>query len=127
MDELRAAMVVGARSASFQMLSDLVNRLPAMLVPRWVDTPSQPIAIDDVVAYLAASLRTPLAGQRTIIEIGGPDVMTYRRMIEILAERRGRRPTDHRRPAVLTRGSPSLWLVFATFVPAALARPLIEG
>lgn len=124
--ELRAAMVVGARSASFQMLSDLVNRLPAMLVPRWVDTPSQPIAIDDVVAYLAASLETPLAGQRTIIEIGGPDVMTYRRMIEILAERRGRRPLIVGVP-LLTPWLSSLWCGLTTSVPAALARPLIEG
>ncbi|MDH4112743.1 MAG: NAD(P)H-binding protein, partial [Actinomycetota bacterium] len=90
--EFRAAMVVSADSASFTMLTDLVNRLPAMVVPRWVNTPTQPIAIDDVLAYLVAGLEVPLDGSRTIVEIGGPDVTTYRAMIETVAAERGRHP-----------------------------------
>src|SRR5688572_4083816 len=87
--EFRAAMVVSADSASFTMLTDLVNRLPAMIVPRWVDTPSQPIAVHDVLSYLVAGLETPLDRARTIVEIGGPDVTTYRRMIQAVAAERG--------------------------------------
>ncbi len=124
--EFRAAMVVSADSASFTMLTDLVNRLPAMVVPRWVDTPSQPIAIDDVLAYLVAGLETPLREQRTVVEIGGPDVTTYRRMIETVAAERGRHPLIVGVP-VLTPRLSSYWCGLTTSVPAALARPLIEG
>lgn len=124
--EFRAAMVVSSSSASFQMLSDLVNRLPAMLVPRWVETPSQPIALDDVLSYLVAGLETPLDQQRTVVGIGGPDVTTYREMIRMVAERRGRRPLIIGVP-VLTPRLSSYWCGLTTSVPAALARPLIEG
>lgn len=124
--EFRAAMVVSRDSASFQMLSDLVNRLPAMLVPRWVDTPSQPIAIDDVLAYLVAGLQTPLDEPRTVVEIGGPDVTSYREMIRAVAEQRGRRPLIVGVPLLSPRLS-SYWCGLTTSVPAALARPLIEG
>ena len=70
--ELRAAMVIGPDSASYRMLTDLVNRLPAMVLPRWVSTPSQPIAMTDVVSYLVAALDVELGEHRTIVEIGGP-------------------------------------------------------
>ena len=124
--EFRAAMVVSADSASFTMLTDLVNRLPAMVVPRWVDTPSQPIAIDDVLAYLVAGLETPLQEHRTVVEIGGPDVTTYRHMIETVAAERGRHPLIVGVPLLTPRLS-SYWCGLTTSVPAALARPLIEG
>ncbi len=124
--EFRAAMVVSADSASFTMLTDLVNRLPAMVVPRWVDTPSQPIAVDDVLSYLVAGLETPLDEQRTVVEIGGPDVTTYRRMIETVAAERGRHPLIVGVPLLTPRLS-SYWCGLTTSVPAALARPLIEG
>lgn len=124
--EFRAAMVVSSESASFQMLSDLVNRLPAMLVPRWVDTPSQPIALDDVLSYLVAALDVTLASQRTLVEIGGPDVTTYREMIRMVAEQRGRKPLIIGVP-ILTPRLSSYWCGLTTSVPAALARPLIEG
>lgn len=124
--EFRAAMVVSADSASFTMLTDLVNRLPAMVVPRWVDTPSQPIAVDDVLAYLVAGLETPLDLDRTVVEIGGPDVTTYRRMIEAVAEERGRHPVIVGVPFLTPRLS-SYWCGLTTSVSPALARPLIEG
>lgn len=124
--EFRAAMVVSADSASFTMLTDLVNRLPAMVVPRWVDTPSQPIAIDDVLGYLVAGLDTPLEAERTVVEIGGPDVMTYRRMIEVVAAERGRHPVIVGVPLLTPRLS-SYWCGLTTSISPALARPLIEG
>ena len=124
--EFRAAMVVSADSASFTMLTDLVNRLPAMVVPRWVDTPSQPIAIDDVLAYLVAGLVTPLGEHRTIVGIGGPDVTTCRHMIETVAAERGRHPLIVGVPLLTPRLS-SYWCGLTTSIPAALARPLIEG
>nr|MBA3691134.1 NAD(P)H-binding protein [Actinomycetota bacterium] len=69
--ELRAAMVLAGDSASFRMLNDLVRRLPAMVVPRWVMTPSQPIAVDDVLAYLEGGLAIDLQEQHTVVEVGG--------------------------------------------------------
>ena len=124
--EFRASMVVSADSASFTMLTDLVNRLPAMVVPRWVDTPSQPIAIDDVLSYLVAGLDTPLEPGRTIVEIGGPDVTTYRQMIETVAAERGRDPLIVGVP-LLSLSLSSHWVGLVTSVSSALARPLIEG
>lgn len=124
--EFRAAMVVSHASASYTMLVDLVNRLPAMIVPKWVDTPSQPIAMGDVVAYLEAGLETPLEQQRTIVDIGGPTVMTYRRMIETVAAERGRHPLIVGVPMLTPRLS-SYWCGLTTSVSSALARPLIEG
>jgi uncharacterized protein YbjT (DUF2867 family) len=124
--ELRAGMVVGAESASFRMLADLVRRLPAMVVPRWVETRSQPIAIADVVSYLSAARKIPLREQRTVIEIGGPDVVTYRQMMEILAGLRGKRRLIVGVPLLTPRLS-SLWCGLTTSVPRSVARPLIMG
>lgn len=124
--ELRAAMVVGAQSASFRMLTDLVHRLPAMIVPRWVETRSQPIAIVDVAAYLSASRSIPLNEQHTVIEIGGADVLTYREMIETVARLEGRRRVLIGVPLLTPRLS-SLWCGLTTSVSASVARPLIMG
>jgi len=74
--ELRASIVIGAGSRSFQIIQALVERLPVMICPRWVDTPAQPIAIDDVVAYLDAALDLP-HGEGRVFDIGGPDVVSY--------------------------------------------------
>ena len=124
--EFRAAMVVAAESASFRMLQDLVNRLPAMIVPRWVDTRSQPIAVDDVIEYLVAGASVPLAQHHTVVEIGGPERITYREMLRAYAASRGTT-----RPIVgvpfLTPWLSSLWCGLTTSVPAELARPLIQG
>jgi uncharacterized protein YbjT (DUF2867 family) len=122
---LRAAMVVGAGSAAFETILALVDRLPAMICPRWVSTPTQPIALDDVVAYLAA-----VCGRAEFFaesyDVGGPEVMTYRQMIEQIAKLRGRRPLIVEVP-VLTPRLSSYWLRLVTPVGAAVARPLIEG
>jgi uncharacterized protein YbjT (DUF2867 family) len=124
--EFRAAMVVGAESASFRMLSDLVHRLPAMVVPRWVETRSQPIAIADVISYLSEGRRAPIAGRRTVIEVGGADVVTYREMMETFARLRGKRRIMVGVPLLTPRLS-SLWCGLTTSVPRTVARPLIMG
>ena len=122
---LRAAMVVGAGSAAFETILALVDRLPAMLCPRWVSTPTQPIAIADVVDYLAAACgRDEMLGES--FEVGGPDVMTYREMIEQIGRLRGRRTLIVEVP-VLTPRLSSYWLHLVTPVGAKVARPLIEG
>jgi uncharacterized protein YbjT (DUF2867 family) len=124
--ELRAGMVIGAGSASFRMLDDLVRRLPVMITPRWVDTRSQPIAVDDVVTYLDEAREVTLDGPHTIVEIGGADVLPYREMMRRLGEERGRAPRILPVP-VLTPWLSSLWCGLVTSVPTAVARPLIEG
>ena len=122
---LRAAMVVGAGSAAFETILALVDRLPAMICPRWVSTPTQPIAIGDIVAYLAAVCgREDVRGQT--LDVGGPDVMTYREMIERIGRVRGKRPLIVEVP-VLTPRLSSYWLHLVTPVGAKVARPLIEG
>lgn len=124
--ELRAGMVIGAGSASFRMLMDLVKRLPAMVTPRWVETRSQPIAIDDVVSYLERARDLADAGRGAVVEIGGADVLSYREMMRRVAATRGRRPLIVSVP-VLTPRLSSLWCGLVTSVPTSIARPLIEG
>lgn len=122
---LRAAMVVGRGSAAFETILALVDRLPAMICPRWVSTPTQPIALEDVVSYLIGALEAEAASGRTF-DIGGPEVMTYREMIERIGAIRGRRPRIVEVP-VLTPRLSSWWLHLVTPVRASVARPLIEG
>lgn len=124
--ELRAGMVVGAGSASFRMLEDLVRRLPVMVTPRWVETRSQPIAIDDVVTYLERARDVTLDEPHSVVEIGGADVLSYREMMRRLGEQRGRVPLILPVP-VLTPSLSSLWCGLVTSVPPPIARPLIEG
>jgi uncharacterized protein YbjT (DUF2867 family) len=122
---LRAAVVVGQGSAGFETVVALVDRLPAMIAPRWVSTPTQPIALADVVRYLVAVARHPGAiGQS--FDVGGPDVLTYRQMIERIARLRGRRPLIVEVPILSARLS-SYWLHLVTPVRASVARPLVEG
>jgi uncharacterized protein YbjT (DUF2867 family) len=125
--ELRAGMVIGAGSASFRMLMDLVKRLPAMVTPRWVETRSQPIAIDDVVAYLERARDVPGTGSGAIVEIGGSDVLSYREMMQRVAVALGRRRPLIVSVPVLTPRLSSLWCGLVTSVPISIARPLIEG
>ena len=124
--ELRAGMVIGAGSASFRMLEDLVRRLPVMVTPRWVDTRSQPIAIDDVLAYLDRARDVAVDEHHLIVEIGGADVLSYREMIRQLGAKRGRVPVILPVP-VLTPYLSSLWCGLVTSVPVSIAGPLIEG
>ena len=116
---------VGRGSAGFETIVALVDRLPAMIAPRWVSTPTQPIALDDVVRYLAG-----VAGNRGALgesfDVGGPEVMTYRQMIERIAALRGRRRLIVEVPVLSPRLS-SYWLHLVTPVRASVARPLVEG
>jgi uncharacterized protein YbjT (DUF2867 family) len=122
---LRAAMVVGAGSAAFETILALVDRLPGMVMPRWVSTETQPIALADIVRYLAGVLgREEALGQS--FDTGGPEVMTYREMIERIAKLRGKHPVLVEVP-VLTPRLSSYWLHLVTPVKAGVARPLVEG
>ena len=122
---LRAAMVVGAGSAAFETILALVDRLPAMVMPRWVSTETQPIALNDIVRYLAGVLRRDEALGRAY-DAGGPEVMTYREMIERIAALRGKHRLLVEVP-VLTPRLSSYWLHLVTPVKAGVARPLVEG
>jgi uncharacterized protein YbjT (DUF2867 family) len=122
----RAAMIIGSGSASFEILRYLTERLPVMLTPKWVSTPSQPIAVRDVLHYLVACLTVPQTVGR-MFEIGGADVLSYAEIIQIMAAARGLpRRRILRVPFFSTRLS-SLWIHLVTPVDAAIARPLAEG
>jgi uncharacterized protein YbjT (DUF2867 family) len=122
---LRAAMIVGRGSAAFETILGLVKRLPVMITPTWVSTPTQPIALDDIATYLAGVCGNEAAlGEG--FDVGGPEVMTYRQMIERIARLLGRRPVIVEVP-VLTPYLSSLWLNLVTPVNASVGRPLIEG
>ncbi len=123
--EFRAGIVVGAGSASFEMIRDLTERLPVMVCPRWVFNRVQPIAVRDVLAYLLAALETPESAGQTI-EIGGADVLTYGQMMLGFAKARGLRRWLISVP-VLTPRLSSYWVHLVTPVPARIAAPLIEG
>jgi uncharacterized protein YbjT (DUF2867 family) len=122
----RAAAVIGAGSESFLTVFYLVRRLPLMITPRWVTTRTQPIAIDDALAFLAAAadLNAPLDRE---IQIGGPDVITYGGMIDEVAQALDRRPPLRVTVPVLSPGLSSLWIGLVTPVDSGVARPLIEG
>ena len=122
---LRAAMVVGKGSAAFETILGLVKRLPVMITPSWVSTPTQPIALDDVARYLAGIAGVEPSLGRSF-DVGGPEVMTYREMIERIAALLGRRPLIVEVP-LLTPALSALWLELVTPVNASVARPLVEG
>lgn len=122
---LRAAMVVGKGSAAFETILGLVKRLPVMITPSWVATPTQPIAIDDIARYLAGVCGNEATFGQSF-DAGGPDVMTYRQMIERIAALLGKRPRIVEVP-VLTPALSALWLELVTPVNASVARPLVEG
>lgn len=123
--EFRAAIVVGPGSISFEMIRYLTERIPVMICPRWVYSRVQPIAIQDVLSYLLAALRVDESIGR-IIEIGGSDVLTYADMMLGYARVRGLRRMLVPVP-VLTPRLSSYWVHWMTPIPAAIARPLIEG
>lgn len=122
----RAAAVIGAGSESFRMALYLQRRLPVMITPRWVATRTQPIAVEDALAYLAAAADLELPVDR-VIEIGGPDVTTYGGTIDELARALGRRPPLRITVPLLTPWLSSLWIGLVTPVDAGVAKPLIEG
>ncbi len=122
----RAAMLVGARSVSYRMLRQLVTRLPLMLAPRWLRTPTQPIALDDAVAYLAAAPGVA-ASQGREVQIGGPEVLSYREMLDRMAFALGRDPRPKIPVPILSPMLSSRWIGLVTDVDAGVAKPLIEG
>ena len=123
--EFRASMVIGGGSLSFELLRVLTNRLPVMLCPRWLATRTQPIAIADVVAFLLAAQDLPPGAPR-LFEIGGPDVVTYRDMIQEYARQQGLRRWLIAVP-LLTPYLLGLWLALVTPTRYEVGRHLIEG
>jgi uncharacterized protein YbjT (DUF2867 family) len=122
----RAAMVVGSGSESFRTLRYLVKRLPAMIAPAWLKTPTQPIGIDDVVAYLAAAPHVGGSEGREV-QIGGPDVLSYGDMLDLMAYALGVKPRPKIPVPFVTPKLSSLWIGLVTPVDAGVARPLVEG
>ena len=122
----RAGMVIGAGSASFEILRYLVDRLPVMVTPKWVKTESQPIAIGNVLAYLVDCLRVPETVGQTL-DIGGPDIVSYQMLMRIMAEERGLPRRLVLPVPVLTPRLSSLWIQLVTPLSHRIARPLAEG
>jgi uncharacterized protein YbjT (DUF2867 family) len=123
--EFRASIVLGSGSLSFEMIRSLVERLPIMITPRWVSTPAQPIAIEDLIAYLTAALRIPVSAYR-VYEIGGADRVSYGDIMRAYARSRGLRVRMIPVP-VLTPFLSSLWLGLVTPLYARIGRKLIES
>ncbi len=123
--EFRASLVIGTGSLSFDLVKTLTDRLPVMLCPRWLNTPTQPVAVDDVLAYLLAAKDLP-PGESRVFEIGSPDVTTYGGMIREYARQKGLRRWLISVP-VLTPYLSSLWLALVTPAAFEVGRHLIEG
>jgi uncharacterized protein YbjT (DUF2867 family) len=123
--ELRASIVIGSGSLSYEMVRALVERLPVMICPRWVQVPTQPIAIDDLVAYALAARELP-EGAEGVYEIGGPDVVSYREIMLEYARQRGLQRRLIPVPFLTPRLS-SLWLGLVTPLYARVGRTLIES
>ena len=123
--ELRASIVLGSGSLSFEMIRALVERLPLMITPRWVDVKAQPIAVDDLLAYLTAALDVPLEASR-VFEVGGADQVSYGELMREYARQRGLRRVMIRVP-VLTPRLSSLWLGLVTPLYARVGRKLVES
>jgi len=123
---LRAAMIIGAGSASFEILRYLVERLPVMVTPRWVQTECQPIAVRNVIEYLLDALVMEETIGKTL-DIGGPDILSYRDMMKVMAEALGLRHRFVIPVLVLTPRLSSLWIQLVTPLSRHIARPLAEG
>ncbi|MBA3263782.1 MAG: NAD(P)H-binding protein [Thermoleophilaceae bacterium] len=122
----RAGMVIGAESESYRILRHLVKRLPVMIAPAWLRNRTQPIAIDDVLAYLSQAARRPESAGREI-QIGGPDVVTYAELIAMMADVLGVRPRPQLPVPLLSPRLSSLWIGLVTPVDVGVARPLVES
>ena len=124
--ELRAAVIIGSGSVSFEMLRYLTEVLPAMVTPSWVQTRCQPIAIRDVLAYLVKSLNEETPGH-TVYEIGGPDILSYLEMMQAYARVAGLPKRLVVPVPVLTPRLSSLWIGLVTPLPVGVARPLVDS
>lgn len=127
---IQAGVVIGSGSASFEMIRHLTTRLPGMVTPKWVSNRIQPIAVRDVVHYLAAATTCPLEGDLAhgrAIDVGGPDVLTYGQMMQIYAEEAGLRRRLMVPVPVLTPKLSSLWMGLVTPLEPGLAKPLVES
>jgi uncharacterized protein YbjT (DUF2867 family) len=124
--ELRAAIIIGSGSASFEMLRHLCEVLPVMTTPKWVDTLVQPISVRDVLFYLCEVLEVPETAGR-VLEIGGPDVVSYRQLMHIYADVAGLRKRVIVPVPVLTPSLSSHWIGLVTPLPTGLARPLVDS
>ncbi|MBB1021396.1 NAD(P)H-binding protein, partial [Dietzia sp. E1] len=127
---IRAGVVIGSGSASFEMIRHLTTRLPAMVTPRWVHNRIQPIAVRDVVHYLAAATACPLEGDLAggrAIDVGAPDVLTYGDMMQVFAEEAGLRRRLMVPVPVLTPELSALWMGLVTPLDRGLAGPLVES
>ena len=122
---VRAAMIVGAGSASFEIVRHLVNHLPLMIAPRWVDTRTQPVALADTVRALVAVAEADDVPAQ--IELGGADVLTYREMMGRYASIAGRRHRPLLRVPFFTPRLSSYWVALVTPVPLSMIQPLVEG
>jgi uncharacterized protein YbjT (DUF2867 family) len=122
---LRAAVVIGAGGASFELLRYLVERLPVLMCPRWVNTRSQPIAVENVISYLVGCLQQTATAGLTL-DIGGPDIISYREMMHIYARVRGLRRLIFTVPILSPRLS-AYWINLITPVPEGIVFPLVEG
>ncbi len=123
---LRAAMIIGSGSASFEILRYLVERLPIMITPKWVSTPCQPIAVRNVIGYLVGSLAVPETTGATF-DIGGPEVLCYRDIMQVMASELGLRPRWIIPVPVLTPRLSSRWIHLITPLSHNIAEPLAEG
>ena len=120
--ELRAAIVLGRGGASFEIMRQLVERLPAMVCPKWVTTRCQPIALPDMVRYLVAAAGLAAGSY----DVGGPEILTYEQMMRRYAALTGRRRLIVKVPVLSPRLS-SLWLGLVTDLPPSVGRPLVHG
>lgn len=123
--ELRASIIIGSGSASFEIIRDLVKKLPLMITPRWVRSLCEPISIDNVLEYLLACLEEPRTVNQ-ILEIGGGEVLSYGNMMKAVAEVMGKKLVMISVP-VLTPRLSGYWLNIVTTVPMSIAHPLVEG
>ncbi len=123
---LRAAVIIGAGGASYEMLRYLVERLPVMTCPKWINTRIQPIAVDDVIAYLVGCLDNPQTAGQTL-DIGGPEILTYKTMMQQYAAARGLAKRVIINLPVLTPKLSAYWVDLVTPIPSGIAHPLIEG
>ncbi len=123
--QLRAPNIMGAGGAPFEMLRYLVERLPVMVCPKWIETRCQPIDIQDMIAYLVGCLQEPATAGLSL-DVGGPDIVTYRQMMEIYSRVRGMKRLIITVP-VLTPRLSTYWVNLVTPVPSGIVNPLVEG